>query len=38
MQLLESMGHTDVSGFLWYVYSNKIEEVEAPESAAGVKA
>ncbi|MBQ8712056.1 MAG: UvrD-helicase domain-containing protein [Prevotella sp.] len=27
MQLLQRMGHTDVKGFLWYVYSNKIEEV-----------
>ena len=29
MHLLMAMGHTHVSGFLWYVYSNKIEEVEA---------
>ncbi len=28
MQLLESMGHTNISGYLWYVYSNKIEKVE----------
>lgn len=27
MQLLESMGYTDVTGYLWYVYSNKIVEV-----------
>ena len=27
MQLIESMGHTDVTGYLWYVYSNKIEQV-----------
>ena len=27
MQLLASMGHTNVKGYLWYVYSNKIEEV-----------
>ncbi len=29
MHLLMAMGHTHISGFLWYVYSNKIEEVEA---------
>ena len=27
MQLLRSMGHDNVRGYLWYVYSNKIEEV-----------
>ena len=27
MQLLASMGHTCIKGYLWYVYSNKIEEV-----------
>ena len=27
MQLLRSMGHERVRGYLWYVYSNKIEEV-----------
>ena len=27
MQLLASMGHTNVQGYLWYVYSNKIEKV-----------
>ena len=29
MRLLRAMGHTRVQGFLWYVYSNKIEEVVA---------
>ncbi|MBO6188018.1 MAG: UvrD-helicase domain-containing protein [Prevotella sp.] len=28
MQLLRSMGHQRVSGWLWYVYSNKIVRVE----------
>ena len=28
MDLLRQMGHTQVSGFLWYVYSNQIEEVK----------
>lgn len=28
MQLLQQMGHKDVRGYLWYVYSNKIEEVK----------
>ncbi len=28
MQLLASMGHTRISGYLWYVYSNRIVEVE----------
>ena len=28
MQLLTSMGHKNVTGYLWYVYSNKIEEVK----------
>ena len=27
MELLQSMGHEHVRGYLWYVYSNKIEEV-----------
>ena len=27
MQLLASMGHQNISGYLWYVYSNKIENV-----------
>ena len=27
MRLLQSMGHQHVRGYLWYVYSNKIEEV-----------
>jgi len=27
MQLLREMGHQHISGFLWYVYTNKIEEV-----------
>ncbi len=27
MQLLAAMGHTNISGYLWYVYSNKIENV-----------
>lgn len=27
MQLLEDMGMPSVKGFLWYVYSNKVEEV-----------
>jgi len=29
MALLSSMGHQHVSGFLWYVYSNKIIEVKS---------
>lgn len=29
MTLLRTMGHARVSGFLWYVYSNKIVEVRA---------
>jgi hypothetical protein len=29
MQLIEAMGHKNVQGFLWYVYSNIIEEVKA---------
>ena len=28
MDLLASMGHTHITGYLWYVYSNKIEEVK----------
>ncbi len=27
MELLASMGHQNIKGYLWYVYSNKIEEV-----------
>ncbi len=27
MQLLASMGHQNIKGYLWFVYSNKIEEV-----------
>ena len=27
MQLLADMGHTDIKGYLWFVYSNKIQEV-----------
>ena len=27
MELLKAMGHTEVKGYLWYVYSNIIEEV-----------
>ena len=27
MTLIASMGHSDVKGYLWYVYNNKIEEV-----------
>ena len=27
MYLLSSMGHQNIKGYLWYVYSNKIEEV-----------
>ena len=27
MQLLEAMGHQNITGYLWYVYSNKIETV-----------
>ena len=27
MQLLASMGHTHITGYLWFVYSNQIEEV-----------
>jgi predicted RecB family nuclease len=29
MQLLQQMGHPNVKGWLWYVYSNKIEEVKS---------
>ena len=28
MELLGSMGHKNVKGYLWYVYPNKIVEVE----------
>ena len=27
MQLLSTMGHQNVTGYLWYIYSNQIEEV-----------
>ena len=27
MALLTAMGYQNISGFLWYVYSNKIEKV-----------
>jgi len=27
MQLLADMGHTNIMGYLWFVYSNRIEEV-----------
>jgi hypothetical protein len=27
MQLLASMGHSPVRGYLWYVYANRIEEI-----------
>ena len=27
MQLLANMGHTHIKGYLWFVYSNRIEEV-----------
>ena len=29
MQLLSSMGHQQITGYLWYVYSNVIEEVRS---------
>ena len=28
MQLLREMGHANVKGYLWYVYTNKIDEVK----------
>ena len=28
MSLLSRMGYTDVTGYLWYIYNNKIEEVK----------
>jgi len=28
MQLLADMGHTNIRGYLWFVYSNRIEEVK----------
>ena len=28
MKLLRQMGYRQVSGYLWFVYSNKIEEVK----------
>ena len=33
MDLLTSMGHSHITGYLWYVYSNKIEEVK-PQNPA----
>jgi len=27
MQLLADMGHKNIEGYLWYVYSNKIVKV-----------
>ena len=33
MQLLADMGHTHIKGYLWFVYSNKIEEVTNSKSA-----
>ena len=33
MQLLADMGHTHIKGYLWFVYSNKIEEVMNNKSA-----
>ena len=33
MQLLADMGHTHIKGYLWFVYSNKIEEVTNNKSA-----
>jgi len=32
MRLLSSMGHTSVTGYLWFVYSNHIEEVRMSET------
>jgi hypothetical protein len=31
MNLLKQMGHTHISGYLWYVYQNKIEKVKPAE-------
>jgi CRISPR/Cas system-associated exonuclease Cas4 (RecB family) len=28
MQLLANMGYSNIKGYLWYVYSNKVEEVK----------
>lgn len=28
MNLLSQMGYTDITGFLWYVYENKLEEIK----------
>jgi CRISPR/Cas system-associated exonuclease Cas4 (RecB family) len=28
MNLLSDMGHRNIKGYLWYVYSNKIESVK----------
>ena len=33
MQLLADMGHTHIKGYLWFVYSNKTEEVMNNKSA-----
>ena len=33
MDLLASMGHTHITGYLWYVYSNKIEEVKPQKTS-----
>lgn len=32
MKLLESMGNKNIEGYLWFVYSNKIEKVELTEN------
>ena len=29
MHLLETMGHENVEGYLWFVYGNKIERVDS---------
>ncbi len=29
IHLLEEMGYSNISGYLWYVYNNKLEEVES---------
>ena len=34
MSLLASMGHTHIKGYLWYVYSNNIEEVKTTTPTA----
>lgn len=33
MALLASMGHTHITGYIWYVYSNKIEEVKPQKTS-----